>query len=358
MKALRPLLVFLSALACAGIAHAVNFNGTYTENFDSMGTAGTTPPSGWSVYGAFTGSSTTWTSTIPASGVAGGTQTTALTAATAFTATSNTNGFNYALSSATSDRSLGSSPTTGPGVALQLSLTNTSGAAINTLQVSYDIRRFTAAASANELPGYWLYYSLDNGATWTNVAAVNPTITNVPNTTGVTVIAPATITLGNAWANNATLLLRWMDDNSQQTSPDQVMGLDNVTVSTPASIAGSQALLFNGNRYVTMGAATSTLGASSLTLECWFKRTGAGTSTTTGTGGVTNAIPLVTKGRGEADGSNVDCNYFLGIDATTNKLCADFEAQAGVSGITAGQNYPILGNTAIQNDTWYHVAVS
>ena len=48
----------------------------------------------------------------------------------------------------------------------------------------------------------------------------------------------------------------------------QVIGLDNVTVATPASIAGSQALLFNGNRYVTMGAATSTLGASSLTLCC------------------------------------------------------------------------------------------
>ncbi|OYW76021.1 MAG: hypothetical protein B7Z37_10785 [Verrucomicrobia bacterium 12-59-8] len=358
MTPLRQIAFLLAALACTHAAQAANFNGIFTENFDSMGTAGTAPPSGWSVYGLFSSGGTTWTTTIPDSGVVGGTQTTTLTAATTYTANSNTNGFNYATTGATSDRCLGTSPTTGAGVALQLSLTNTTGASLSTFQISYDIRRFTAATTANELPGYWLFYSLDNGTTWTNVSATNPTITNVPNTTGVSVIAPATVTLGSAWANNGTLLLRWMDDNAQQSSPDQVTGLDNVTISLPVTTASNQALLFNGNRYVTMGAATSTLGASSLTLECWFKRTGTGTATSTGTGGVTNAIPLVAKGRGEAENSNVDCNYFFGIDATTNKLCADFEAQAGISGITAGQNYPIIGGTVIQNDTWYHAAVT
>lgn len=358
---MKPLLLFafvLTTLASVTTARAANFNGVFQENFDSMGTAGTAPPSGWSVYGTYGGASTTWTSTIPASGVVGGTVTTTVTAATAYTGTSNTNGFNYATTTATSDRCLGTSPTTGAGVALQLSLTNTTGAAVSSLQISYDTRRFTAPATANELPGYWLFYSLDNGTTWTNVSATNPTITTVPNTTGVSVTAPSTITLGSSWAANGTLLLRWMDDNAQQTSPDQVMGLDNVTVSLPVTTASSQALAFNDTRYVTMGAATATLGASNLTLECWFKRTGTGTTTSTGTGGVTAAIPLVTKGRSEADGTNQDCNYFLGIDSTTNKLCADFEAQAGVSGITAGQNYPIIGSTVIQNDTWYHAAVT
>ncbi|MBB5034020.1 hypothetical protein HNQ65_003611 [Prosthecobacter vanneervenii] len=358
MTSLRLTALFLAAMTCTSALYAANFNGIFVENFDSMGTSGTTPPSGWSVYGVFGGSSTTWTSSIPASAVAGGTLTTSLTAATTYTATSNTNGFNYATSTATSDRSLGTSPTTGAGVALQLSLTNTTGASVNSVQISYDTRAFTAATSANELPGYWLFYSLDNGTTWTNVSATNPTITTVPNTAGSYVTAPATITLGSAWASSGTLLLRWVDDNAQQTSPDQVIGLDNVTISLPVTTSSNQALLFNSNRYITMGAATATLGASNLTLECWFKRTGSGTATSTGTGGVTNAIPLVTKGRAEADGSNVDCNYFFGIDASTNKLCADFEAQAGVSGITAGQNYPIIGSTVIQNDTWYHAAVT
>ena len=52
-------------------------------------------------------------------------------------------------------------------------------------------------------------------------------------------------------------------------------------------------------------------------------RRGLGTST--GNGGIASAIPLITKGRAEAEGSNVDMNYFLGIDATTGVLVADFE---------------------------------
>src|SRR6266487_6192624 len=86
------------------------------------------------------------------------------------------------------------------------------------------------------------------------------------------------------------------------------------TIGTPqiafAAPAGT-ALQFNGSsQYVTFGAAPG-LGTSTFTLETWFKRTGAGVGTTTGSGGVT-AIPLVTKGRAEAEGSNVDMNYFLG----------------------------------------------
>src|SRR2546428_2356758 len=62
----------------------------------------------------------------------------------------------------------------------------------------------------------------------------------------------------------------------------------------------------------TFGAAPG-LGVSAFTLETWFMRTGTGTSTTTGTGGIADAIPLLTKGRAESEGSNVDMNYFLGI---------------------------------------------
>ena len=83
-----------------------------------------------------------------------------------------------------------------------------------------------------------------------------------------------------------------------------------------ASAAGTAtALQFNGtSQYVTFGAAPG-LGASTFTLETWFKRTGAGVGTSTGCGGIASAIPLITKGRAEAESSNVDMNYFLGIDA-------------------------------------------
>ena len=42
------------------------------------------------------------------------------------------------------------------------------------------------------------------------------------------------------------------------------------------------------------------LGAATFTVETWFRRDGAGVSTSTGTGGI-DAIPLVTKGRAEGE---------------------------------------------------------
>lgn len=119
--------------------------------------------------------------------------------------------------------------------------------------------------------------------------------------------------------------------------------------------AGTFGLSFDGvNDYVTFGPAPG-LGAASFTLETWFKRTGAGATASTGTGGVT-AVPLVTKGRGEADGTSQDMNYFLGIRASDNVLVADFEE--GATGTTPGLNHPVAGVTPILNNLWYHAAVT
>jgi hypothetical protein len=88
-----------------------------------------------------------------------------------------------------------------------------------------------------------------------------------------------------------------------------------------AMALGNTAVQFDGtNDHITFGTAP-TLGASTFTLEAWFKWTGGGV--TTSTGALTTVIPLVTKGRGEADGSNVDLNYFLGIQG--GKLATDYE---------------------------------
>src|SRR6266498_1268247 len=65
-----------------------------------------------------------------------------------------------------------------------------------------------------------------------------------------------------------------------------------------AALAGT-ALQFNGsNQYVTLGSA-SQLRSATFTVELWFKRTGAGVASTSGTGsgGIANPIPLITKGR-------------------------------------------------------------
>ena len=113
---------------------------------------------------------------------------------------------------------------------------------------------------------------------------------------------------------------------------------------------GEVALNFDGvNDYVSFGNATG-LGTATFTLEAWIRRDAAGAATSTGTGGVT-AVPIVTKGRAEADGSNVDANYFLGIDAN-NHLIGDFEDAA------TGLNHPVTGTIAIpvSTTTWHHVA--
>ncbi len=220
---------------------------SFTQNFDSMGTAGTALPSGWSFYGYTVGTNSTWVSSIPNADVAGGTANATLIATTTFDAAntkSATQGYNFALSSSTSDRAFGTSPTSTEGVAIQWSVTNTSGTAITAIRLGYDTRRFTAAATANELPGYWLYYSLDNGTTWTNVAALNPTLSGptgviVPNSIGTTTISPTDITLSGNWGIGSTLLLRWVDDNAVATSADQIIGLDNVSLTAAAAVVGT-----------------------------------------------------------------------------------------------------------------------
>ena len=360
-RSLITALVGLTAVA----AQAVNLTTNYAENFDSMGPTGTAAPTGWSFFSMGAGNAT-WTDTtgVLASGFGSPVLNAALIVATPPSTNSGTAGINAGLAAFAVDRALATAPTGTNGSALQLSVTNTSGGPLSGVYISYDTRRFTVASADNELPGYWLFYSLDGGTTWTNVTALNPTLATVPNTVGVTTTPSTLVTLSSALANSATVLLRWVDDNAQQSSPDQIIGLDNVTLAVFADPANT-ALQFDGvNDYVTMGAATATLGTPVFTLECWFKRTGTGVAASTGTNGLVSAIPLVAKGRGEADATATvedprDCNYFMGINSATNQLCADFEAklQTPLNGTGAGNNnYPVIGGTVLSNDTWYHAA--
>jgi hypothetical protein len=119
--------------------------------------------------------------------------------------------------------------------------------------------------------------------------------------------------------------------------------------------APSLALDFSGSTYVMFGDPPA-LDLAQFTVECWFRRDGTGTIVSTGSNGVPNAIPLVTKGTSEVDGSNVDMNFFLGIDDATGHLMADFEE--GAAGTSPGLNHPVLGTTAIVNGAWHHAAAT
>ncbi len=137
-------------------------------------------------------------------------------------------------------------------------------------------------------------------------------------------------------------------DNSGMVATSSVV---NVTITPPPGVG---ALYLDGaNDYVTFGSTTA-IGVSNFTVECWFKQQGAGKRSNTGNGGI-NAIPLVTKGMAEAEGSNVDCNWFFGIGTNNSGqavLAADFED------FNNGLNHPVRGVTLVGSNIWQHAAVT
>lgn len=251
----RLALASMTLLLAASTANAAF---TYTQDFNGMGT-GTVAPTGWSVY-SITGGHSTFTPTddtvetsLPPTGndIKGGTLKTPLIAATP-DAQKSSQGYNWAIGGSATERSLGSSPTGIAGMVLQAVLTNTSGAAVTALSFDYDIRVLGTTTNNNninsnylgieELPGYRLFYSLDNGTTYTHVSELSGDGHTWANTLGTVHMSLANLPLPSAWNNGASLSLRWFDDNSQGPSPDQRIGLDNLIISSvevpePASLA-------------------------------------------------------------------------------------------------------------------------
>ena len=75
---------------------------------------------------------------------------------------------------------------------------------------------------------------MNNGSTWINVATLNPTLTNVPNTVGVSNMGCTSIFLSSTLAVGSEIRFRWIDDNSDLSSPDQVIGLDSININFAA----------------------------------------------------------------------------------------------------------------------------
>jgi hypothetical protein len=258
------LIVTLSlCLITPAAAQALLGPGGYSENFNSMGAAGTTPPTGWQVF-QIAGASSTWindtgsNSTPDVGAIPNGTTVSGGTASAGLVANDNptgnqVNGYNATgASGGAADRGIATAPTGIAGSAIQLQITNTTGAALSNLIISYDIRRYQVGADnatrtpgpgipegSDELPGYWLFYSLDNGANYTAVDTLIPVGSGpspnpiVPNTVGVTSVVSAPISLGGPLNPGSNLFLRWIDDNAIDPSPDEIIGIDNVSLAIP-----------------------------------------------------------------------------------------------------------------------------
>jgi hypothetical protein len=234
----------VAALASSAFAQTQDFTVSgLTQDFNSMGTSGTVAPAGWKHFVTSFGSNSTWTSGITANGansvasMAVGTAATTLTAITTPSATNN-NGYNAARSTGnTADRALATSPTTRAGAIIQLAAKNASGsniAASAAFSLTFDIVRYNAPAT-NELPGYNTFISL-NGTSWTQIGSTLTTA-QVPTGTGISNIS-VNFNLPATWTVGATAYVRFVDDNADQTSPDQIIGLDNVNlVPAPGAVA-------------------------------------------------------------------------------------------------------------------------
>lgn len=142
-------------------------------------------------------------------------------------------------------------------------------------------------------------------------------------------------------------------DSTSTTAAPASTGGDSTTGPAPVTCPdypplATSGLLFSGDDHVTMGADPD-LGLDAFTLAAWVRRDGPGVLSGTGVGGL-KLVPIVAKGRGESDGSNVDCNYAFGFFGDV--LGADFED------MESGANHPVWGKTAVPLGQWHHVAAT
>ena len=360
MRSLHFILAFL--LTAAAWAQVSFTGGGYVQDFGSLpGTTNNTLNVPWTDNVTIPGWYSTKTSYSVTDGTLGG-------SAAAFDSTSTT-AQNVGLFSfgaaGSADRALGMRSTASfagnTPIHVGVRLVNNTAQTITRVSFAYTGEQWFKSSTANNTftltstyqigatsltTGTWL----TTGATFTAPVVSGSTATALDGNAAANRRGVAGSIGGLSWAPGQELWIRITD--TDQAGDEHGLAIDDFAFWADADTA----LFFNGTtNYVTM-TGTAALGASALTLECWFFRTGAGAAASTGSGGV-SAIPLVTKGRGESDGSNLDCNYFLGIDAATNTLAADFEA-APAAGITAGQNYPAKSTTTLPFNQWTHVAAT
>lgn len=144
------------------------------------------------------------------------------------------------------------------------------------------------------------------------------------------------------------------DATSTGATPEPVTSTGGATGEPPGLDCAEEpplatrGLVFDGDSRVAMGPAPA-LGLAVFTIEAWVRRDGRGRTAGTGVGGL-KLVPIVAKGRGESDGSEVDCNYAFGFFGDV--LGADFEDTA------TGANHPVYGKTPIPLGEWHHVAAT
>lgn len=87
------------------------------------------------------------------------------------------------------------------------------------------------------------------------------------------------------------------------------------------------------------------------TIITWARKTGDGTLASTGSSGLQNVFPIVTKGSREAESGPLDINYYLAI-SDTHRIAVDYE-HVGTS-----MNSPLVGGSVLRENEWYMLATT
>lgn len=248
----------LAAVAGVALAASAQAAVLVNESFDSMGTAGTAPPSGWLAGGLANSASR-----VTDGGGAAVSQTLTPDDGTNLGQSAGTAGvigksYNYGVAGAgaVTDRAIGSMGTTnatagtgniGGDHILQVAVTNTAGGAIEKLTINWTVEQWRfgqgASSSGNEM--LRCYYSTSASSGWVTVGldGTAPWQTSGPgtgmyyavdgNAAANRVTMTGDFTLPAAVAAGGTFYLRWVDWNENSTS-DHALAVDDVMISATA----------------------------------------------------------------------------------------------------------------------------
>jgi hypothetical protein len=266
-------------------AQPTTFTGSYTQNFDGIGTTGTTLPPGFTSM-AIAGGNGDYTAANPISATAianaaADTQTLLIWNVGTAVAKSGTQSYNIGCWDSLTDRALGTDPTGTGAQVIQLAMTNNTGGTLYGVTFSYDCKCLTngsAGTEQSELPGYCLFYSTTgtSAANWTEVGYAG-TINDaggipaahglcLPNYTQGTTMSsgPVTILFATPLTNNGVMYFRWADDNNIASSPDQMLAIDNISIATytPAGPAVSITSPANNASFIPGSSVAITASAS------------------------------------------------------------------------------------------------
>ena len=191
-------------------------------------------------------------------------------------------------------------------------------------------------------------------------------------TNNLMMIGTAAAMLGLGSAANGDLIARYTLDETTGTSAADSAGdatdhggILQGTTFDAGSVAGvfGNALSLNGStdrvRLEGGGAVQGSTGALALTnwtLSTWFYKTGDGSGNQDNGGGGIQGMNLIAKGTGENDSGTVETNYALGLHQANNGdwlVAGDFE-DVGAS----PNNNLVTGTTVIQDNQWYHAALT